>query len=115
MTAYELMIKTNHHLIKGGQLTDRQKANIAGQLLSARSTAEQARRFYIGVKFPGNIDDGGRRMYPVYYIPPYDDGRKLKTVFFQAPKTHILSANMYELEILKLLHLLAPDSEAHER
>jgi hypothetical protein len=115
MTAYELMIKTNHHLIKGGQLTDRQKANIAGQLQSARSTAEQARRFYIGVKFPGNIDDGGRRMYPVYYIPPYDDGRKLKTVFFQAPKTHILSANMYELEILKLLHLLAPDSEAHER
>jgi len=40
MTAYELMIKTNHHLIKGGKLTDAQKATIARQLLAARSTTD---------------------------------------------------------------------------
>ena len=37
-------------------------------------------------------------------------GKKLKTIFNQMPKTHILSANMYELEILRLLYLLAPEN-----
>lgn len=111
MTAYELMIKTNHYLIKGGKLTDKQKANIVGQLLSAHSSLEQARRFYVGVKYPNNIDDGGRRMYPIFYIPPFNNGKKYKTILNQTPKTHILSANMYELEILRLLYLFAPENE----
>jgi hypothetical protein len=109
MTAHELMVKTNHHLIKGGELTAPQKTNIVRQLLGARSTPEQAERFCRNVKFPGNLDSGGRRMYPVFYIPPYNDGKKLKTIYNQTPKTHIFSTNMYELEILRLLHLLAPD------
>lgn len=49
-------------------------------------------------------------MYPVYFIPPYNDGKKYKTVLNQTPKTHIFSANMYELEILRLLYLLSPDN-----
>ncbi|MDD4495113.1 MAG: hypothetical protein PHV32_12375 [Eubacteriales bacterium] len=109
MTAYELMMKTNHHLIKGGILTDAQKQNIVHQLLAARTTPEQAKRFYIGVKFPNNTDHNGCQMYPFFFIPPYNDGMKYKTIFNQTPKTHILSANMYELEILRLLHLFAPD------
>lgn len=108
MTAYELMIKTNHYLIKGGGLTNKQIDNIVGQLLSAKSTTEQANRFNSGVKFSNNTHDSGRRMYPAYFIPPYNDGKKLKTLLNQTPKTHILSANMYELEILRLLYLLSP-------
>ncbi|NCA67709.1 MAG: hypothetical protein EOM87_06575 [Clostridia bacterium] len=113
MTAYELMIKTNHHLIKGGGLTESHKSNITGQLLAAKNTPEQARRFYIGVKFPENTDGDGRKMYPIFFIPLYNannDGNKLKTVLDQTPKTHILSANMYELEILRLLYLFVPDN-----
>lgn len=108
MTLYDLMIKTNHHLIKDGELNDNQKRNICNQLLDGISSREQAARFYIGVKFPNNIDRSGRRMYPIYYIPPYNDGKKLKTILGQTPKTHILSANMYELEIIRLLHMLNP-------
>lgn len=111
MIAYELMIKTNHQLIKDEKLTDKQKGDIVSQLLSARSTPEQAKKFYIGVKFPNNIDDSGRRMYPIYYVPPYNSGKKLKTIFNQTPKTQILSANMYELEVLRLLYLFAPDND----
>jgi hypothetical protein len=111
MTTYELMIKTNHHLIKGGNFTDAQKQNIVKQLMSARSTPEQVERFYNGVKFPKNTDENGRRMYPVFFIPPYNDGKKLKTVLNQTPKTHILSANMYELKILRLLFILSPDDD----
>jgi hypothetical protein len=91
MNAYDLMIKTNHYLIKGGSLTDLQKDNIVSQLLSAQTIPEQAKRFYNGVKFPNNIDGEGRQMYPVFYIPQYNDGLKLKTIFNQTPKTHIFS------------------------
>ncbi|HPF55601.1 MAG TPA: hypothetical protein PLV03_03595, partial [Clostridiales bacterium] len=72
---------------------------------AAKSTPEQATRFYAGVRFPGNTDANGRRMYPVFFIPPYNGGKKYKTILNQTPKTHILSANLYELEILRLLHL----------
>ena len=109
MNAYELMIKTNHYLIKGGRLPDSQKNYIVNQLLSAQSKPEHAKRFYQGVKIPNNIDSEGRQMYPIYYIPPYNGGAKLKTIYHQTPKTHIFSANMYELEIIRLLYLLTPN------
>ncbi len=112
MTAYELMVKTNHYLIQNpaeDALSPAQKRRIVSELLAARSTPEQRRRFYMGVKFPGNRDARGLRLYPDFYIPPYNDGKKYKTILGQMPKTHILSANMYELEILRLLHKFAPD------
>lgn len=112
MDIYELMIKTNYYLIKGGILTDGQKQNIVNQFLSAVSTKETARRFYNGVKYPNNIDREGRRMYPIFFIPPYNDGKKYKTVMSQTPKTHILSANSYELEIIRILHILSPNNES---
>jgi len=97
MTAYELMIKTNHHLIRGGELSAAQKAAIVPRLLAARSD-EQA----IPNTFQSN-------MYPAYFIPPYNNGKKLQTVIPMSPKTHILSANAYELEIIRLLYLFAPE------
>ena len=113
MTAYDLMIKTNHHLLRGGTLTDAQKAGIARQLLAARSDERTRQNFYRGVRYPGNADaNGGGRMYPAYFIPPYNGGKKLQTVVPMSPKTHILSANAYELEIIRLLHLFAPGDPA---
>lgn len=93
-------------MIPGGEFTEKQKFTIIKQLMEAQSTPNQANRFYIGVNFPGNTDSAGRHMYPYYFIPPYNNGKKYKTVLTQTPQTHILSANMYELEILRLLHLL---------
>jgi hypothetical protein len=68
------MIKTSHYLIKGGILTDAQKRNIAEQLLTSVSTPEQAKRFYTGVRYPDNTDQNGRQIYPLFFIPPYNDG-----------------------------------------
>jgi hypothetical protein len=42
-------------------------------------------------------------MSPEFFIPPYNDGKKLKTLYNQTPKTNIFSANNYELGILRLL------------
>ena len=110
MESYELMIKVNHYLIKGGKLSDGQIGAIVNQLFADRSKSEQAQRFYAGVKFPNNLDGSGREMYPLFYIPPYNNGKKLKTVLGQTPNTQILSANMYELEILRLLCVFAPEN-----
>lgn len=109
MTAYEIMIKTNHHLIKREQLTDAQKANIVNRLLSVKNTSDQLQQIYDGVKSSNN-GGTGRKLYPIFFIPPYNDGKKLKTILNQTPKTQILSANMYELEILRLLYLFAPEN-----
>ena len=109
MTLYELMLKTNHHLICETKpyLTDAQKAYITGRFLDGISSQEECLRFYRGVRFPDNRDCTGRRMYPEYFIPPYNDGKKYKSVLGQTPTTHIFSANLYELEIIRLLALFS--------
>jgi len=111
MTAYELMIKTNHYLIKGGDLTAAQKENIVRQLIAVQSDERTKQSFYKGVKYPGNADKNGTgHMYPMYFIPPYNDNKKHQTVIPMSPKTHILSANSYELEIIRLLFWFAPET-----
>ena len=130
MTPHELMIKTNHHLIKGGELTKPQKANIVRQFFDAQSSERAKQNFYKGVKYPGNKepDEQGRaqrvfaerkfrtdknnsgHMYPIFFLPPYNGNKKFQTVIPMSPKTHILSANSYELEIIRLLHLFAPNN-----
>lgn len=100
MNAYDIMIETNHYFIKGGVLNEQQKSSLVGELLSA-CTSNVA-------SLKQNINLNGRCMYPIFYIPPSDI--KLKTVLNQTPKTKIFAANMYELEILRLLHILIPDS-----
>jgi hypothetical protein len=110
MTAYELMIKTNNHLIGGGALSERQRAKIVKMLLEARSGEQALRRFCDGFKIPNDFNGKGREMYPFFYIPPYNGGKKYQTVIPMSPKTHILSANSYELEILRLLCVFAPEN-----
>jgi hypothetical protein len=100
MTPYELMIKTNHYLINDGELTDAQKANIVRQLLAARNNKRP--KFY----------DEADKTYPLYFPPPYNNNKKFQTVIPMSPKTHILSDNAYELEILRLLCLFAPENPA---
>ena len=109
MTPYELMIRANRYLICGSKpaLTYAQKTYITARLLSARSSAEDCTRFYRGVRYPENRDSAGRRMYPELFIPPYQDGKKYRSILGQLPHTHIFSANLYELEILRLLFLFS--------
>jgi hypothetical protein len=110
LSVYRAVIETDRRLIRGETLADTEKASLAKLFMAARSTDKQKRRFYEGVRFPGNTDASGRHMYPEFFIPPYNGGKKLQTVLGQTPKTYIFSANMYELEILRLLTLLSLDN-----
>jgi len=114
MTAHELMIKTNLHMIAGGELTDAQKSSVVRGLLAARSDERTIRGFHRGVRYTDNIDEAGDVIgtYPGYFIPPYNGGKKNQTVIPMSLGTHILSANSYELEIVRLLRLFAPDDPA---
>jgi len=115
MTAYERMTDTNYRLITGEILPDSGKTAITEELLNAVTPERKRILFYEGVRFPGNRDSAGRRMYPEYYLPPYSGGRKVPTLFGQVPKTHILSANSYELEIIGLLCRLSPENRTVRR
>jgi len=99
MTAYDLMTKTTHHLIRGGALTDAQKANIVRHLRAGRITDGRAKTF------------NNPNWYPKFYIPPYNNGKRLQTVVPMSPKAYIVADNAYEFEILRLLHLFAPSDE----
>ena len=101
MNAYELMINTNRRLILGEILTDSEKADIARKLLAAAEIPEKPVRQY-------GTESNSKARGTLYFSPARNDGKKLKTVLGQTPKTNILNDNMYELEILRLLCLFAP-------
>ena len=98
MRVYDLMIKTNHYLIRGGELNNAQKVNIVRQLYENRVTDGRMRTF-------------DPYAYPKFFIPPYNNGKKLQTVVPMSPKSNIIADNAYEFEILRLLHLFAPSDE----
>jgi len=99
MAAYELMIKTNHHLIKGGAYSDIEKTEIAKQLQEGRITDGKERTF------------SNPNWYPKFFIPPSNGGKRLQTVIPCSPKTYIFADNAYEFEIIRLLHIFQPSDE----
>lgn len=98
MVAYELMIKTNHHLIRGGKLTDKQKSTIVRKIYENRFTDGKLRTF-------------DAYAYPKFFIPPHNNGKKLQTIVPISPKSNIIADNAYEFEILRLLHMFGPRDE----
>ncbi|MEN6355700.1 MAG: hypothetical protein ABFD83_01300 [Armatimonadota bacterium] len=107
MNPHELLCKTNWQLIEGKHFTDKEKNDITNRLLSAVSSKSVVERFHKAVKAPND----GRIMYPLFFIPPYNNGKKLITINGVMPKTHIFSANHYELEILRLLAIWRADDD----
>ena len=105
MTTYELLCSTNRTLIKGQAFSEDEKRGIADTLLSRIDSPETVRRFHARVR----ASDERRNMYPLFYIPPDRGRRKSRLITGNMPRTHILSANHYELEILRLLALWGSD------
>jgi len=102
MAAYELMLKTNHHLIRGGEYSEAEKSAIANQLHANRITDGRKKTF------------NNPNWYPKFYIPPHNNGKRLQTVIPMSPKTYIVADNAYEFEILRLLHLFQPNAETSQ-
>jgi hypothetical protein len=105
MTAYEMMCGANEALRLGVHISTEEQCETCKRLLSMASAPGKAAAFRRRMGASGM--DGS--MYPMYYIPPYEGGSKLRLVTGETPKTHLLAANHYELEILRLLALWSPN------
>jgi hypothetical protein len=108
MTAYEMMCGANEALRLGVHISTEEQCETCKRLLSMASAPGKAAAFRRRMGASGM--DGS--MYPMYYIPPYEGGSKLRLVTGETPKTHLLAANHFELEILRLLALWIPDDPA---
>lgn len=106
--AYALVCRANEKQIRGAPLLALEKAELAAYLIERRSTGREVERFRDAVRAEGRQ----RLMYPGCYVPPYAGGKKMRLLTGQLPKTQLLSANHYELEILRLLVRLCPDAPA---
>lgn len=91
---YRLAVETDYRLIRGERLSPEERVEIAAVLLA------EAR--------PGgaSLPRGRRAMYPVFYVP--EEGLRVRSLMGQTAKTRILAGNLYELETLRMLCLLAP-------
>lgn len=95
MNVHELMLRTNHQLIREGALSADESGGIFRSLIAERD-------------IPKWIHLRPRALQPLFYRT---EGEMLPTVLYQKPKTQLFSANMHELEILRLLCVLRPESE----
>lgn len=96
------------------------RKEIFGEEISSAEKREAVSAFLDGICREEDILTYKRRMrakpetdsmYPSYYIPPYHGGKKLRLVQGYLPKTNLLYANHYELEILRLLFRFASENE----
>lgn len=107
LDTYRLLVELSQKEICGDEITDPEKSAAVSAFLGEVCSGEEIERF----KRRMRADSATNSMYPNYFLPPYDRGRKLRLVQGYLPKTNILYTNHYELEIFRLLHRFAPENE----
>lgn len=104
---YRILMEINRRMILGETITDNEKQKAITALLNGIACGEDIRKY----KKRMRVNEVRDTIYPNYYIPPYNNNKKLRLIQGYLPKTNILYANHYELEILRLLWLMAPEDE----
>jgi hypothetical protein len=90
------MRKMNLKLIMSGKVSQLEMGNTVMSFLSSLDERNP---------IPNDHKLKYKSMCPLFFLPPENGGRKLRTITMVTPKTCLLSDNMYELEILRLLAL----------
>ncbi len=104
---YKVLTEINRKEIFAEEISDIEKQEAVSVLLSGISCNEDTIKYKKCMRVNPDQDN----IYPFYFIPPYNGNKKLRLVQGYLPKTHILYANHYELEILRLLFMFAPENE----
>lgn len=107
MEKYKVLREISRKQIMGEEIPDIVKAETASILLEGICCREDILKYKKHMRVNAETDS----IYPDYYIPPYNGNRKLRLIQGYLPKTNILYANHYELEILRLLFLFAPENQ----
>lgn len=107
MECYRILIEVSQNEAEGEKYTDKEKQEIVEQLLNGMACKEDVKKYKLRMRVNPNTDN----IYPNYFIPPYNENKKLRLADGSLPKTHILYANYFELEILRILFQFAPENE----
>ncbi len=107
MEKYQILMEINRKAVFAEEISDNEKEKTVSVFLSGISSKEEIQSFKRRMRVNPERDN----MYPDYYIPPYNGNKKLRLIQGYLPKTNILYANHYELEILRLLFMFAPENE----
>ncbi len=106
MEKYKILMETNRKMIFAEEISDIDKTQIVSTFLNGICSKGDIIRY----KRRMRVDTETDSIYPYYYIPPYNGNKKLRLVQGYLPKTNILYANHYELEIIRLLSMFAPEN-----
>lgn len=83
----------------GENITKEEKSETVSLFLNGINSPDEIARYKKSMRVNPKEDC----LYPDYYLPPYNNGKKLRLVQGYLPKTNLLYANHYEAEILRLL------------
>lgn len=104
---YKVLTEINKKEIFAEEISDIEKQETVSTLLNGIACDEDVIRYKKSMRMNPDTDS----LYPNYYIPPYNSNKKLRLIQGYLPKTKILYANHYELEIIRLLFMFAPENE----
>ncbi|MBD5103884.1 MAG: hypothetical protein HDT47_03360 [Ruminococcaceae bacterium] len=107
MEKYKILMEINRKAIFAEEISDIEKEKAVSVLLHGICRKEDIIKYKRRMRVNPETDN----IYPNYYIPPYNGNKKLRLIQGYLPKTNILYANHYELEIIRLLFMFAPENE----
>lgn len=104
---YKILMELNRKIILGEKISDVEKREAVSVFLNGICDKEDILKYKKRMRVNVETDN----IYPNYYIPPYDGSKKFRLIQGYLPKTNILYANHYELEIIRLLYIFVPENE----
>lgn len=107
MEKYKILMEMNRKAVFEEEISDSEKEEAVSIFLNGICGKGDVFKYKKRMRVNPETDN----MYPNYYIPPYNGDKKLRLIQGYLPKTNILYANHYELEIIRLLSLLAPENK----
>ena len=107
MEKYKILMEMNRKIVFGEEIPDREKEEAVTILLNGICDKEEVSKYKRRMKVNAETDN----IYPNYYIPPHNGNKKLRLIQGYLPKTNILYANHYELEIIRLLYMFTPKNQ----
>ncbi len=107
MEKYKTLMEINRKIVFGEEIPDAEKEDAVSVLLNGICGQEEVSNYKRRMKVKVETD----KIYPNYYIPPRNGNKKLRLIQGYLPKTNLLYANHYELEIIRLLYLFVSKNQ----
>jgi hypothetical protein len=106
MNRYTVLCDLNEKIIMGQIVSENERKDAVSIFLDGIDSTEDVLKY----KKRMRADETTRYMYPDFFVPPYNDNKKMRLIQGYLPKTNILYSNHFELEIIRLLAIHDKDN-----